>query len=977
MKVKINSQKKEFPEKTTIMDFLKSENKHIPGLCKMKELDPYGSCRLCLVDVNNRTLPACSTYPRENDEINTNNNQILNVRKTAVELMLSDHYGDCIGPCNHACPTHSEVQNYLALVANGKYHEAVALMKKDYILPASLGRVCPAFCERDCRRNLVEQPVAIRQLKRFAADYDLANDPWMPEIPKSTGKKIAIVGGGPAGLAAAFYSRIKGHNVTIFEAMSKLGGMLRYGIPEYRLPKAILDQDIDTVIKTGIKVKTNTRIGEDISFKELQETFDAVYVAIGAWQGYQLQLEGCEMPGVMDAIEFLRKISLGEKVDIGNSVMVIGGGNSAMDVARTARRLGADVTITYRRTKNEMPAEKIEIEEAEEEGIHFNILSNPVKILGEDKVDQVELVKMELGEPDESGRCRPVVCEGSNYCIQVDTVIFAIGQRSDSALLQKFGLETRVGWIEYDEITYETNIPGVFTGGDIAISPNTVIEAIATGKEGAIMMDLYLKGKLELAKDALGEPWEKLDEIEADEEIKNLILTYRPYNHWKKVTEEDYKERERIERIKAKVLPPDVRAKNFDEVESTITEDEAIKEVNRCMSCGCLDSFECKLREYAKLYGAKQETYDGELHYDQIDESHPFVILDNNKCILCGRCINLTHEITGEGLIDNLNRGFETKNGPPVGMKLGDVKGDFVGSFVDDCPTGAFVMNTPFPKNGPWNVTPMPTVCYGCGIGCEMNIDIYKGFAVNVSSKEDSWNHGLVCDKPRFNRMWEKQIEKPMKKIGNKFVEITIEEAKEILKKNLKDLVLILTPEVTNDEAKQLITFSKEKGIKIGAVYKTGISTAKFAQIFNSKRINLKVELSQYPLLKPFIHIAKKQGAIITDQDYDISIVNAPAEPEEDIPTIIMHKGLNEVGLIKLGLEKIPKAKNYLVIGFSDVKFSGFTISMGYNENADLILPMPAWISRSGKIENIEGRELEVKKIIDGPKILDIIKSMF
>ncbi|MHA1760081.1 MAG: FAD-dependent oxidoreductase [Candidatus Heimdallarchaeota archaeon] len=976
MKVIINSKETEVPEKTSIMDFLKGMNQHVPGVCKMKELDPFGSCRLCLVEVNNRTLPACATFPRENDTIITEGSKIVDIRKTAIELMLSDHYGDCIGPCNYGCPSFSEVQNYLALVANGKYHEAVALMKKDYILPASLGRVCPAFCERDCRRNLVEEPVAIRQLKRFAADYDLANDPWMPEIPKKTGKKIAVIGGGPAGLSAAFYSRIKGHDVTIFEAMPKLGGMLRYGIPEYRLPKKILDEDIATVTKTGIKVKLDTRIGKDISFEELQKDFDAVFVAIGAWKGYQLRIDGCEKQGVMDAVEFLQQISLGKKVDIGNSVMVVGGGNSAMDVARTAKRLGADVTITYRRTKNEMPAEKIEIEEAEEEGIHFNILANPVGIIGEDKVTEIELVKMELGEPDDSGRCRPIECEGSNYCLPVDTIIFAIGQKSDVSFLEKIGLSLKWGWVEHNELTYETSIPGVFTGGDVAISPKTVIEAIATGKEGAIMMDFYLKGKLELAKLVVTEPWNHLNKIENDEEIKELALTYRPYYHWKNVTKEDYKDRERVPRVKATILPADVRKSTFDEVESTLTEEDALNEVNRCMSCGCLDGYECKLREYATLYGAEQQKYAGQLHMDAIDESHSNVLLDNNKCILCGRCVNLTHEITGEGLIDNLDRGFETKNGPPIGMKFGEVKGDFIGQFVDECPTGAFGINTPFNKNGPWNVAPMPTVCNGCGIGCEMNVDVYMGFAVNISAKDDSWNHGLVCDKPRFNRSWEVKVEKPMKKSKDDFVEITTDEAKELIQKNIKDLAIVLAPDTTIDEAEEIMKFSKEKGFKIGAIFDEGISTAKLANIFTSKRIKLGVSLDDYPLLKPFIHIAKKDGAILTDVDYDIAIIEAPGQPEE-VPTIIMHKGLNEVGLIQLGLKKVPKAKSYLIIGSSEVKLSGFIMSMGYNKDADVILPIPAWISRAGKVVTIEGRELEVKKILEGLKIIDILRSFF
>ncbi len=977
MKVKINSDEKEFPEKTSIMDYLLQNNRHIAGVCKVKELDPYGSCRLCLVEINGRLLPACSTYPRENDKININNDVVINSRKTALELMLSDHYGDCIGPCNDGCPTKSEVQNYLALIAMGKHHEAVALMKQDYILPASLGRVCPAFCEDACRRNLVEGPVAIREAKRFAADYDLEHGPWMPDIPKETGKSVGVVGGGPAGLAAAFYLRIKGHKVTIYESLPELGGMLRYGIPEYRLPKAILDKDIATVINTGIEVKTNTKVSVDITLEELQMKHDAVFVGIGAWKVYKPRVDNCEIPGVLDAIDFLKRTAMGEKIDIGENVMVVGGGNSAMDVARTCVRLGANVSLSYRRTRKEMPARQVEIEEAEEEGVNFLILSNPIGIIGEGKIQEVELVRMELGEPDESGRSRPIVCDGSNYCVEVDTVIFAIGQRPDYDLLAQHGLEHHNwGGAKYDEITYETNLPGVFVGGDVAIGAATVIEAIATSKNAAQMIDFYLKGTLPKIREIIRKPSEHLDEIYSDKNLKEFLLKYYPYNHWKKVTEEDYKDRKRQERAKPKLLPANERAKTFDEVELTHSEEDILKETERCMSCGCLDSFDCKLKEYSMMYNAKQDTFEGELQSDVIDESHPNVILDNNKCILCGRCINLTHEITGEGLIDNLNRGFSTKNGPPPGTKLGEVKGDFIGQFVDDCPTGAFALKTPYPKDGPWNVTPKPTVCNDCGMGCEMNIDIYKGIPVNVSTIDDSWNHGLVCDKPRFGRSWEKSVEKPMQKVGSKFKEISDDEAKTIIKDHLGSLAIVLTPSVTNDEAQELMKFASKHKFSIGAIYDKGISTTKFASIFTSKRIKLDVDLSDYPVLKPFVHIAKKQGAIITKENPDIVIVNAPAQPG-DIPTIIMHKGLNEVGLIQLGLKEVPKAKNYLVIGSSDKKFKGFTISMGENKNADLVLPSPAWLNRTGKVITSEGRELEVKQVLDGPSIMKILKSYF
>ncbi|MEA2070761.1 MAG: FAD-dependent oxidoreductase, partial [Asgard group archaeon] len=963
MKVKIDSEEIDYPEKTTIMEYLKSQNKHIPGVCKLEEFDPYGSCRLCLVNVNGRMLPACATYPQENANIKTTGKEVIDSRRTALELMLSNHTGDCIGPCVEGCPADSDVQGYLALIANGKIHEAVGLMKQNYVLPAALGRVCPAFCEEECRRNYVDKPVAIRELKRYAADWDLEHGPWMPKIPESTGKKIAIIGGGPAGLSCAYYLRTKGHEVEIFEAMQKLGGMLRYGIPKYRLPKDVLDKDIATIIDTGIKVHTNTRVGNDISFNKLQKKFDAVFLAIGSWEPVRIRYEGCELPGVLDAIEFLREINMGKEVDIGENILVVGGGNSAMDVARTANRLGANVTVAYRRSRKEMPADEREIIEAEEEGVEFMLLSNPVKILGTDCCEKVELIKMKLGEPDESGRCRPIACEGTNYSIKSDNVILAIGQKNDVEFMDKIGLKHDRGWLNYNKTTYQTNIDGLFVGGDVATGPSTVIESIDQGRKAAFMIDLYVHDKLEHSVEVFERPWEYLDELNTNEELFDLLMTLKPYKHWIKPTEEYYKDEERIPRVESHILPAYERKDNFKEVEKTLTREEAEKEVRRCMSCGCMDQFECKLREYATLYGAKQDTFIGEKNDNPIDESHPHIRLDTNKCILCGQCINLTHEITGEGIIDNLNRGFITKNGPPVGMKLEDTEGQFYGNFVDDCPTGAFSFKYPFVKDGPWDAEQYKTICNGCGMGCEMIVEIYRGLPVTVRAFDDSWNHGLVCDIPRFTRLWENKILKPLKKENGKFTEISFKDAEKIVKKHTKNLAIILSGDITDDEIKEIEKFAKKKNFSLYTTAQEGISTTKFASIFRSKRIKVDVPLDKYPVLKPFINIAKKQGAIITDKNSDIAILEAPAEPE-DIPTIIMHEGVNEVGHLEYGLKQPPtKNPNYLIIGASEKEYDGFTMSLGMNPNADLILPMPSWISRSGKVHTSEKRELQVKAI--------------
>lgn len=297
-----------------------------------------------------------------------------------------------------------------------------------------------------------------------------------------------------------------GHEVTIIEAMPQLGGMMRYGIPSYRLPRDILDKDIKTVIDTGIEVKTNTALGRDITLNELREKYDAVFLGIGAWKSRKMGIEGEELEGVMHGIEFLRKVNMGEEVKLGERVIVVGGGNTAMDVARTALRLGAEVTVVYRRSRKEMPANPREVKEAEEEGVKFMFLTNPVKIIGKEKVEEVELIKMKLGEPDASGRRRPIPIEGSEFRVKADNVILAIGQYCDEEFLRALGIEAKRGKALVDEITLQTNIPGVFAGGDLVLGPSTVIESIATGRRAAIMIDLYLKGKLEKAREVLLNP---------------------------------------------------------------------------------------------------------------------------------------------------------------------------------------------------------------------------------------------------------------------------------------------------------------------------------------------------------------------------------------------------------------------------------------------------------------------------------------
>lgn len=940
VKLIVNGKEVDVPENKVLLQSLREKGEHIPGMCYDFEIEPYGSCRLCLVETPRGVTTSCTLKPAEGLEIETLNEKIVAMRRTALELMLSDHYGDCIGPCQEGCPAHSDVQGYLALIAMGKYHEAVKLMKEKYILPAVLGRVCPAFCESECRRNLVEEPLAIRQLKRFAADYDLEHGPWMPEIPPSTGKRVAVIGGGPAGLACAYYLRIMGHEVTIIEAMPELGGMMRYGIPPYRLPRDVLDKDIATVINTGIEVKTNTVLGKDITLEELRKEYDAVFLGVGAWKGRKMGIEGEELEGVMQGIEFLRKVNMGEEVKLGKRVMVVGGGNTAMDVARTALRLGAKVTVVYRRSKEEMPANPREVEEAEEEGVEFIFLANPVKIHGNGRVEKVELVRMKLGEPDESGRRRPIPIEGSNFFLEADNVILAIGQYCDDSFLKKLGIEAKRGKAVVDEVTLQTSIEGVFAGGDLVLGPSTVIESIATGRRAALMIDLYLKGKLEKAKEVLIEPSKHIDEIVRDEDLYRILFDLKPYNHWKDVTEKDYEHVERKPRVKSRLKPVEERIKGFVEVEESLTEEEVLKEAERCMSCGCMEVFRCKLREYSTLYEAKQDRFKGETNRFEIDETHPNVVLDNNKCVLCGRCVNLTHEIVGEGVVDYLFRGFKTRISPPLGNTLGDMDGFFIGDMIDVCPTGAISEKLPFIKPGPWKTTPVKTVCNGCSFACEMNIEVYNDMLIRASSVA-GWNNGHLCDICRFKRPWAEDLTFPLLN-GEK---VEWDKVREFIESH-KNIALILTPELTNEEIEYFKRVAEEKGFKVGAFVEDGISTATLEDIKKAKKVLLKADIEKYPYLKVLL-----KGKELVEEGYEVAIVEAPAEPL-NVPTLILHEGVNEVGLLKLGVKGLPEAEAYVVIGKPRKSLKGDVLA----------LPSGLWAEKEGTIINAFNMELRVNK---------------
>ncbi len=459
-------------------------------------------------------------------------------------------------PCSQQCPAHINIPQYIRYIAEGKPAEAVAVIREKIPFPSVCGKVCFHPCETKCQRAQIDQAVSIRVLKGYASQHDTGIWRGKAKVAPPTGKQVAVVGGGPAGLTAAYYLARLGHKVTVFEALPEAGGMMRVGIPDYRLPKDVLRKEIDEIKAVGVEIKTNTRIE---SVDELfNQGYQAVYLAVGAHDGMKLGVEGEDVTGVIESATFLRDSSLGKDVKVGKRVAVVGGGNVAIDAARVSLRLGAkEVSILYRRTRAEMPANPEEVIAAVDENINMEYLTIPLKIMNKGGELQVICQRMQLGEPDASGRRRPEPVKGSEFIMNFDTIIAAIGQRPK--IPKGFNVKVgRGGVIEADEKTLATERPGVYAGGDSMTGPASVIAAIAAGRQGAISIDKFLGGKGEI-----------------DETLAPVAPKQRPLS----VTDKT------VHRVHPDELPAEERVRSFTEVEQPLTEQIAVKESNRCLKC--------------------------------------------------------------------------------------------------------------------------------------------------------------------------------------------------------------------------------------------------------------------------------------------------------------------------------------------------------------------------------------------------------
>ena len=486
----------------------------------------------------------------------------------------SDVMDSGTAPCKAVCPAHIPVQGYIKLASMGRYTEALELIKKENPFPAVCGRICNKACEQACTRGIVDASVAIDDIKKFIADKDLdASTRFVPKMLNQIGRpyteKIAVIGAGPAGLSCAYYLAVKGYPVTVFEKEDKLGGMLTLGIPGFRLDKAVVNAEIDILRELGVEFKTGVEVGKDVSLPQLRaEGYKAFYLGIGASRGTKLGVPGEELAGVFTGIDFLRDVNLEKPVSIGKRVAVVGGGNVAIDVARTALRLGAeDVTIVYRRSRDEMPAAADEIAEAEEEGVRFMYLAAPVEVLGSGKVSGMKVEVMELGEADAKGRRKPVGT-GKFETLELDAVISAIGQKIDlGGISAGTGIQlSSKGAVMVDELSYQTGEPDVFAGGDVVTGPKFAIDAIAAGKEASISIHRYVHPG----------------------QTQNLGRDHRDYKPLDaKTVAVSIGSFDTAPRQKAACGSAEEARRTFKDLRGDLTEEQIKKEVKRCLGCGC------------------------------------------------------------------------------------------------------------------------------------------------------------------------------------------------------------------------------------------------------------------------------------------------------------------------------------------------------------------------------------------------------
>lgn len=663
------------PEGTTVLDAAECLGIRIPTMCHVNGIEPAASCFICAVQIEGRRSfsPACAMPVAEGMVVRTDTEEVRQARRMALELLLSDHAGECKAPCSARCPAGLDIPGFVRSIAGGDTSQAMEVISKRLALAGSLGRVCPRLCEKECRRCQLDEGLAIGALHRYVADLDgQAPRPYLPACASTSGKNVAIIGAGPAGLTAAYYLQQRGHTCTLYDAHTMPGGMLRYGIPEYRLPKHALDLEIASVRALGARFRLGQQWGKDFTLADVRTRHDAIFIAIGA-QGTQAL--GCPGEGyALSGVGFLTQVAEGRAPQIGKNVIVLGGGNTAMDCARTAIRLGAKVRVFYRRTRREMPCLMEEVEGAEAEGVPIEYLAAPISLIQNGTGYLLICRRMTLGDPDATGRRRPVPIEGSEFSVEASSVIAAIGQSVDLSLAKSEGLHVTAWGIAADEFTMATHIPGVFAGGDAVLGADLAVRAVAAGRMAATSIHQYLTGE-----PVTGEP-------------RTATIALQPADDEERAAM--FRAIERAARVRLPEIAMERRLCGFEEVEGRLSEAEALREARRCMTCGCRKADCCTIRRLATEYDADAYRYSGERRRFAEDTSHPDIIYEPGKCISCDACVRIAAAAGEEMGLAMIGRGFDVRVAPPFGIPLAQALTKTARRCAESCPTGALALRT-------------------------------------------------------------------------------------------------------------------------------------------------------------------------------------------------------------------------------------------------------------------------------------------
>lgn len=753
----------------TVLEAARQAGISIPTLCHLPEKTSLEShCEVCVVACKGREglIKSCSTLAEEGMQIITESDAIKTHRQERIAALASTHFGDCKAPCSMTCPGQINVQGYIAHVAKGQYAEAVRLVMEKNPLPFSVGRLCRRFCESRCRRALLDEPLAINNLKRFVADWCMKHQVDLNiEKQPATGKKIAVIGGGPAGLTGAYYLAKSGHSVTLYEAEEKLGGLLRYAVPEFKIPKKVLDYEIDTILKLGIEVKCEQRLGQEITLEELKDQYDGILLTVGAGVDQPLELPGADLPGVLPALDFLRKYNTGDTATFaqGKTAAVIGGNNVAMETARSLLRLGyQEVSIVNaKKDVSGIGANPVAISEAEKEGARFLFQVDPCEVRQVGSGLELVMNKLELSEPDKKGKQKLQPVPDTFEVLLVDTVISAQGQmvcHSGETPIADVDLSPK-NLIKANAKTAMTNLDKVYAAGEAANGSRPLIQVVSSGRKAAENIHTDVMG---------------LEPAPAESR----------FNFSRGKAADDIKVLERFDKQDRTPMPdriPEQVLQDNEEVRLGFDEAAAKREADRCLECGCMAYDECDFKQLCVDNDINlNKTGMGTAPAYSLDQSHPMLDVDLNKCVYCQRCVNaceynaleLSASVDEQGRPSNITLRF---NENCVNC----------GNCADHCSTGTINKKDILSPILTEDTKKVRTTCPYCGAGCQMQLKV-KGNTIMEATSESHLapNYGALCVKGRFAFNFAQDKERlttPLIRRDGKLVEASWDETYDVI----------------------------------------------------------------------------------------------------------------------------------------------------------------------------------------------------